>query len=632
MQQEFSFGDWRANRDLNQIRLGERSWKLRPKAMDLLVYMIERPGHVLSIDELISGAWQGVVVSDNSVYQAISELRGVFEEAGSAQLIETIPKRGYRLAVEAPAAPAPQAAQHRSRWPAAVTAIGLVVIAAVAVALMTGQQDESDAPLTVAVLPFTDLSPGEDHEYLAAGIAETVHSYLTPIDGLRVTSWPSSSFFKDEELEVTSERLGVRFIVEGSSSVEGDNVRIRVRTTDAEQGTEVWSQTFDSELGNIFELEEEIAQAAAAAIGIRLGVGEMHRLPGMTFIPEAYPPYLRGTHLPVPAMLNSPEQVVESIDHLNRAVEIDPEFGLAWLELWILNSAVVIQVLTGDADAAAERARYAENRAVELIPDSPMVLGFQGLMASTEGRWAEAARLYDAAYESAVDLGMEPGVNTCYALFLLSVGRIEEATRELETAQAIAPMSAEVALNLVLAYGAGGDIDAAMREAIRLELLIPGLPIDCTAPAVSLVALASRDESLIERFWGPPIDDRSSIDVTDVNQIGLAHLDARDEALALLRQLAGSPDAPTIPLATWANYFGDAELALEAFRRAPTEVQVIVSWQLWLPYFAEMRKLAGFRDLVRDIGLVDYWRNSGNWSDFCRPVDDLESDLEFECG
>jgi TolB-like protein/DNA-binding winged helix-turn-helix (wHTH) protein len=628
MQQEFSFGDWRANRDLNQLRLGERSWKLRPKTMDVLLYMSERPGEVLSIDELISGCWNGVVVSDSSVYQAISELRGVFEDAGSAQLIETIPKRGYRLTVDAPATPAPHPVQRGLRWPAAIAATSLVVIAAVALTQMTGSRDKADAAW-LAVLPFADLSPGADREYLADGIAESVFHYLTPVDGLRVKAWPSSYFFKErnEELGVISERLGVRYIVEGSISVDADSVLIRVRLSDAEQGSEIWSDQFEGKLGNVIELEKEIAQAAAAAIGISLGVGELHRLPGMTFTPEAYDHYLRGTWLTVPAMLGSPELVIESIDHLNRAVDLDPDFGLAWLELAIRNSAIEIQVLTGDMAAAAERAHLAMNRAVELMPDSPAVLGFQGLMASTEGRWAETEKLYNAAYESAVGLGVAQVATTYYAEFLLSVGRIEDAIRELEAARVTDPLSPEITADLALAYVSRGDVDAAMSEVKRLESLTSGTPGATRVPSTAFVVMASHDTSLIERALPPRVNGRAGIGVTDVNQIARTHLDAPDEALSLLRQAASNPNPPTIPLATWANYFGDAELALAAFRNAPTEVQVIISWQLWLPYFAGMRQLPGFRDLVRDIGLVDYWRDSGNWSDFCQPLDEFE----FEC-
>lgn len=110
--------------------------------------------------------------------------------------------------------------------------------------------------------------------------------------------------------------------------------------------------------------------------------------------------------------------------------------------------------------------------------------------------------------------------------------------------------------------------------------------------------------------------------------MGLAYLDEPDTALEILTRSA--PDLlplQAVPLATWANYFGDPELALEAFRQAPAGAQTVLVFHLWLPIYADMRRLPGFKDLVSDLGLVDYWRESGDWGDFCGPVG---SD-DFEC-
>lgn len=105
-----------------------------------------------------------------------------------------------------------------------------------------------------------------------------------------------------------------------------------------------------------------------------------------------------------------------------------------------------------------------------------------------------------------------------------------------------------------------------------------------------------------------------------MNQVGLAYLEEPDKALELLHRVEYGQTQQAIVLATWAAYFGDPELALEAFGRGPAGVQTIVVWQLWLPIFSDMRRLPGFKDLVSDLGLVNYWRESDNWPDFCAPV------------
>lgn len=185
MHNTLKVGPWRVDRDLNQLELDGQVYKLRPRTMDLLIYLAERAGQVVSIEDLLTGVWRGVVVSDSSVYQAIRELRSTFEAAGTKSLIETIPKRGYLLKAmtdtgEAAGQPARSSGSLRRR--VAIGAALVVLLAAVAFATRYAGEETS----SVAVLAFTDLSPRGDKEYLTDGVSEAVFHYLARIDGLRV--------------------------------------------------------------------------------------------------------------------------------------------------------------------------------------------------------------------------------------------------------------------------------------------------------------------------------------------------------------------------------------------------------------------------------------------------------------
>lgn len=492
MEKSPRIGPWRANRDLNQLEFDGQPHRLRPRTMDLLIYMAERSGQVLSVDDLVAGVWSGVVVSDNSVYQAISELRSTFEAAGTECPIETIPKRGYRLkgtADSAEGSGTPPRTGSRGR--------GLTLAAALLVTLTVGA-----------------------------------------------------------------------FAIRHSST-------------------------------------ETPSEAA------------------MTRDLTAYDEFLRGKDV----WLTDPQT---ALNHLNRAVSIDPDFGLAWLRLAILNSAVALGMTPGDAAVARERADRALGRARELIPGSPLLLEYEGLIAMTEGRWTAASDYYEQARRAEARNPSGQAGGNYDTEFLLRVGRIDEAIVDLERARTVNPLSLDVALMLVLAYGSAGETDAALREADRsLTLEERSLRATATMTYRGLVALGTRDRSAIGKWFGEPREDPASIDPMNPNSVGLTYLDEPDKALEILERSARdlSP-VQAIQVATWAAYFGDAKLALDAFSQATRGVQTVAVSHLWLPLFADMRRLPGFTDLLRDLGLVEYWRETGDWSDFCDPV--VGND-DFEC-
>jgi DNA-binding winged helix-turn-helix (wHTH) protein/TolB-like protein/tetratricopeptide (TPR) repeat protein len=631
MTRKLEFGNWSIDAGLNQVTIGGKSFRLRPRTMDLLVYMAERPNEVVSVEDLLSAVWQDVIVSENSVYRAISELRQIFDEAcDTREIIQTIPKRGYRLLVEdesastaetsvtPPNAGTEPPARRRINW------LGALAVASIAGILIAttgfigqGSSSVSRKP-TIGVLPFRDLSPDGDQQNFADGLAVQIWSELNRIDGLQLAGSASIFYFRDstDSMHSIGAQMGVDYLLRGSFRKSGDDLRIDPEVIDVETGFPEWSDSYDGNVANIFDVQEDIALDVAGAVGVRLGVAEWSPYPGMTRNVEAYDEFLKASG-------TRRDDILAALEHLERAVDIDPEFGVAWTSLALTYAGIASGVLSADVASAAERAEYAGARARGLDPDLPFALQYLGVQATSEGRWAEADRYYDAARQSAANGAYRQNANVYYAEFLIRVGRMQEAIRELERARSINRLDKDVALLLTLAYGAAGDLGSALTELERSEALVPSPRHSALHGGGGLIALGSRDPEIISR-WLPGENPASAegIDPTNINRWARAFLENPAGGLAMLRRYEPALRSNPFIVASWANYFGDPELALEFFRRAPLEAQAILGVHLWLPLYAEMRKLPEFKDLVLDLGLVDYWRETNQWNDYCKPTGD----------
>jgi adenylate cyclase len=187
--------------------------------------------------------------------------------------------------------------------------------------------------VSLAVLPFVDMSPEHNQEYFSDGLSEELLNQLAQIKELRVTGRTSSFSFKgrNEDLRAIGEKLGVANLLEGSVRKEGNHLRITAQLINAKDGTHLWSQTFDRELTGVFAVQEEIAMAVSGALSITLDVGEMSREKGGTTNVEAYDKYLRARKL---YLESGPKETVQAAQTFRDALVLDPNFGRGWLGLY----------------------------------------------------------------------------------------------------------------------------------------------------------------------------------------------------------------------------------------------------------------------------------------------------------
>jgi adenylate cyclase len=586
----------------------------------------------------------GICISRTAFDQVSTKLDLGYEFLGEHNVKNiTVPVRVYRVLTDSKSAGKVigEKKSSKKRTPLAVTFAVLVLIIAAGIAgWMIYSQRESkvekvsvdagkvpvitdvkETPKTIAVLPFEDLSPEKNQEYFADGIAEELLNALTRISELEVRGRTSSFYFKgkNESLPNISKMLDVVYILEGSVRKAGEQVRITVQLINTQKDAHIWSKTYDRELKDIFDVQDDIAESVANALQITLGVGELGCTPGMTKNIEAYDTYLVG--LSFYRQLGR-ESISRSIEQLEKAVTIDPNFAIGWKVLSGVykNSGVWIPE---KSEEYSQKAIAADSRVIELIPESDLALGIK---ASRSGDRVEIERLYKKA------LALNPtnyDLYGGYGFFLYSVGRPTEAIVYLERYRQSDPLLVGAYDMLGITYDLLGNFEASSK-AFKKARELTKEPLIYNA-GLLVLALEMKNRALIDEY----ISLVSMTEAFGINSIsdssdtkkGIYHLlDSPEKALDELRRQSNDPTFKNplgrTTIAVWASYFGDHELALQMFKG-----NGYPDFTMWRPIHKGMRRLPGFKDLVRDYGLVDYWRKSGNWGDFCKPV----GNNDFEC-
>jgi non-specific serine/threonine protein kinase len=299
-----------------------------------------------------------------------------------------------------------------------------------------GSGSELAAPVepsvpSIAVLPFVDMSPGRDQDYFCEGLADELINALTRLKGVRVTSRTSSFQFRGAALDIRAigERLRVRTVLEGSVRKAGDRLRIMVQLVNAEGGYHLWSERYDRELKDVFEIQDEIAESVARALSVVLSEKErdvLQRRPTSSL--EAYDFYLKGRRLV--AGLGSGLRLATPL--FRRAIDLDPRFALAYAGL--AEASFWHYSWWGGNPEDLRQAEEASRRALELAPDLAEVHVARGAALTLSGRYDEGAAEFEAA------IRLNPRLWDVYYLY----GRMRFAQGRFEDAEALWKKGIEV--------------------------------------------------------------------------------------------------------------------------------------------------------------------------------------------
>ena len=273
-------GDWFVNPLSGEIARGEERIRLEARTMRLLLCLAENPGEVVSIDSLLSQVWSGVVVTPDSVYQAVAALRRLLgDDAKQPAYIVTVPRLGYRLVAPVePQVDAPPVARPVRASPRMYVALALgivLVIGAVTYYIVVeldsaseGAADTMAAAKTIAVLPFLDLTDSMNEEPFADGMTEELIHKLSKVQGLRVPAPTASFYFKGKQLPLAeiARSLHVNYVLDGSVRKSGDTLRVAARLVRADDGYVVWSENYDRPLDDKLMVQDDIAGEVTSAL------------------------------------------------------------------------------------------------------------------------------------------------------------------------------------------------------------------------------------------------------------------------------------------------------------------------------------------------------------------------------
>ncbi len=483
------FGVFELDAHSGELRKSGIRIRLQQQPLQILSALLERPGEVITREELRERLWPGQVYVDfdHGLNKAIGKLRDALGDVvDSPHFIETLPKIGYRflapvgtaisadsltgtsasLASESPA----RKVESRRKWLVATVLAGLLGSAVLA-ALLLGfspsrvrnrMRRVGNRPVhAIAVLPLENLSHDPEQEYFADGMTEELITDLSKIEALRVISRTSVMRFKgvSRPLSEIASDLNVDAVIEGSVRRAGDRVRISAQLVGAEPERHLWAGNYEGELRDILALQSRVAQEISREVNVTLTQRDQRRLATARAIkPEAYEAYLKGVHYLNQA--NGPEAQRKASAYLQEAIAKDPSYAPAYVELayFYMLSASGVQ----SPGESLPKAKLAALKALEI--DSSL--------AEAHAALARAVLLYDHDWRAA-EIGLrralelnpasEP-VHYWLGYMLLPLGRSAEALSEIQRAYELDPLSLDTNRTLGLTFFLAGQYDRAIEQ------------------------------------------------------------------------------------------------------------------------------------------------------------------------
>ncbi|MEM7502673.1 MAG: winged helix-turn-helix domain-containing protein, partial [Pseudomonadota bacterium] len=396
----YRIGDLVLDASSRQVLRGDKPLRLGALTFDMLHALAKAAPAMVSYEELGQEVWQGRAVAPETIAQRAKMLRQALDDdAKSPRYAELVRGQGYRLIADVEPLPAADpSGRPQRRWPLLAAALALAVGLAF---LLNGYQQPTSAR-SVAVLPFADLSPAADQQYLADGMAEQLISALADLDGLDVASRTESFYFRGPRKDIAEigRELRVSAVLEGSVRKSGDQLRITVQLIEVDSGYHLWSEDFDGALDDIFFMQEQIAAAVAGALGVKLGVGGVNEFLGAgTTNFEAYEAFLR--------------------EEFEKAIELDPNYAAAWGNRGVRIAGSMFRNPPEQAPSIIAEAYEHVAKALELDPSSALANTRFATVIYTTWDWERA----EETFTEALELRRQENELGNYANMLMRTGR-----------------------------------------------------------------------------------------------------------------------------------------------------------------------------------------------------------------
>ena len=507
------FGLFEADLRSGEVRKQGRRLKLQTQPFQILAILLERPGEIVTREELCRRLWpeDTFVDFDHSLNTAVRRLREALADSPENPIfVETLQRRGYRFIAPvvyvdrpendeppahpetpanaifeiAPAERLPELAGTRLalseskperlrqlRFTVLVGCAGLLVgaLAATVGAYFVSLANEPvahvkpDQVRSLAVLPLENLSVTPDQEFLADGMTDELIASLAKVKHLRVVPRTSSMAYKNthKSLSEIARELNVDAVVEGTVMRSGNRIRITTELVQIASDRALWAETYESSVDDVLSLQQRVAGAIVSNIQVELTPQERQSLKAyQPLSPEAYEDYLRGRYY---WNKRSEEGLTKAIDYFERATKEDPNYALAYAGLadcyGIIGAAIVGTV---PASTVAPKAEAAAKRALELDPTlAEAQTSLATVMLNYKWDWPGA----ESGFKKAIQL--DPSYATAYqrySLYLIAMGRTDESIREIQQALKLDPLSVSMNFSEGWRLYMARDFDGAMKQ------------------------------------------------------------------------------------------------------------------------------------------------------------------------
>ncbi len=574
---------------------GDVSIALMPKAFDTLLYLAENSGRVVGKDELLREVWSETIVEENNLTQNISVLRKVLGEGPREhRFIATVPGQGYKFVsdvrkieqVNEPASISdeeqPENANGlfgtlKGRFWFFTLAFVIVTLGWLGVYLTRDTVGKSPFR-TIAVLPFVNGGEDPNAEYLSDGIAESVINNLSGISGLRVMSRNSAFRFKSNQSDIISiaRTLGVETLMTGDIRQIGEQFVINVRLVDGSDDTQIWGGRYIKDSADIIAAQNEIAQAIASNLRLKLTNVERQQLAkNYTKNADAYQLYLRGRfHY---FKIREPE-IHKSIVLYQQAIDLDPNYALAYAGIADSYRTLPLAGWSVASKEGMPRARTAAEKALEIdenLAEAHVALGWVHFLYDWD--WLAAEKSMTRAIELAP---YNADAHRSYAHLLSNTGRHDEAIEQIRRARELDPLSLIInALEGQFLFYAGRDTEAIDRLKKTMEIE-PNFWIAHNAMGRVYLRQERFDEA-ITSFTRAKEVSVSSIEPVTQLAYALAKSGNREHALAILEDLKSSAKTHYVPAYSFAmiyNGLDETDKSLGYLEQSLSEREVHMSF------------------------------------------------------
>jgi len=469
---------------------------------------------------------------------------------------------------------------------------------------------------SIAVLPFVNMSADADNEYFSDGISEELLNVLAKVSSLRVASRTSAFAYKGKELPVSeiARQLQVANVLEGSVRKSGDRVRITAQLIDGRSDKHLWSETYERQLDDIFDIQEEISNAIVDALKVALNVNDQQavsRAQRPTVNTRAYELYLQGRYL---WRQRKEENIRAAIGLFEQAITLDPEFAVAYEALAAAHGSLSSWSNVTGEEALENAVPYAE-KALQL---DPMLSEARAIIAESYGvkfQWARLVEQYAIALKNTPN---NPTVIQWYAEIMHNLGYVDLALETALRAYETDPTSPVVNNVIVyIAVSAEQDEIALKHWKIASDL---GVSEAANRNVASLLIKRGEIDRLMEIFALK--EDEASVCIqarkdpslkpqilSDYKANGIGPFGRRGTAYCLA-------------------YAGDLDAAMDILEPIAMEENWYVLNNFWnhTEEINALRQSPRFKQMLTKMGLPAYWRAHG-WPDFCQAV----GNGDFEC-